>query len=385
MVSTLLLVVIYFAFISLGLPDSVLGAAWPVMHQSLNVPLSFAGILSMTCTCGTIISALSFSFISRKFKTSTIVSGSTALTAIALFLYGIVGIFYALIPVALLLGLGAGSIDAALNNYVALHYKAKQMSFLHACWGIGTTVSPFILAYIFSNNLSWHFGYIVIASMQSFICIILFVSAPLWKKNSKLNNDNEEEEKATCSYKEVFMKKGAPFALLGFFCYSSIENTAILWSATYSMSKGLNEANSATASGLLFWGITIGRILTGICSEKIGDKNLIRVGICLILISLVILPLLSGTAIFVALFLLGMGCAPIYPSMIHQTPFLYGREASSTLIGLEMASSCIGSIIISPLFGVVSTKIGVASMPFYMSFFLLLLIISSELKRGGKK
>lgn len=380
----MLLAIIYIAFISLGLPDSVLGAAWPSMHKTLDVPLSFAGILSMTCCSGTVISSLLFSFLSKRFKTHTIVTFSTFLTAIALFGYSKINNFYMLIPIALILGLGAGSIDSALNNYVAMHYKARQMSFLHASWGIGTTVGPFILAYAFSHNMTWDFGYKAIASIQSIICLILLFSSPLWNKAREVEVENSNDEKANISYRDALKRRGAPFALIGFFGYCSMENIAMLWSSAYSVSRGLDEASAATAAGLLFWGITTGRILSGIVSDKLGDKKMIRLGLCIILVAILSLAILGVKSIYISLFILGIGFGPIYPSMIHQTPFLYGKNASATLMGLEMASAYVGSTFMPSIFGLISSRSSILIMPFFMLAFLLIVTISTELKRGGK-
>lgn len=380
MVSLALLIIIYIAFISLGLPDSVLGAAWPMMNEELNVPISYAGVLSMVCSMGTIISALSFSYISRRIKTGLITAISTSLTALALFGYGLSSNFYSMIPIALVLGLGAGAIDSALNNYVALHYKAKQLSFLHACWGIGTTISPFILAYAFNKGLSWSFGYISIAIIQSSIAILLFLSIPLWKKNSHISNIDEEDEKASVGYKEALMKRGAIFALIGFLAYTALENATGLWASAYGVASGLDKASASIAAGLLFWGITIGRILTGIISDRVGDKRLIRAGILIIAIGIAMLILLPIRLLGASLFLLGIGYSPIYPAMIHQTPLLYGKKAGTTLIGLQMASSYVGSTFISPLFGTIASMTSIAIFPFYLLIFAFILLAMTELK-----
>lgn len=384
MISTILLIIIYIAFISLGLPDSILGAAWPVMHQDLNVPLSYAGILSMICSFGTIISSLGFSIISKKLRTNIIAGISTFLTAISLFLYGTLGNFYALMPIALILGLGAGSIDAALNNYVALHYKAKQMGFLHASWGIGTTVGPFLLAYAFANNLSWKSSYLIIAVIQSVIALLLLVSSPIWRKNN-IKEEIADEEKANLGYKEALRKKGAIFALTAFFGYCAMEASTSLWASAYAVSRGAGEASAASIAGFLFWGLTIGRIITGFVADKLGDKFLIRSGLVISFISIVAIFILPLKLLGIALLLLGIGYGPLYPSMIHQTPVLYGRNASATLIGLQMASAYVGTTLMPSLFGLISNWVGIGIFPFYIAIFLLITTLSTELKRGGKK
>lgn len=383
MASILLLFVIYISFISLGLPDSVLGAAWPMMHIDLGVDISVAGLLSMTTCFGTIISSLAFSFISRHFRTVTITIVSTTLTAISLSLYATIDNFYTLIPVALVLGLGAGSVDAALNHYVSLHYKAKQMSFLHASWGFGTTVGPFLLSYAFTHNKSWQFGYRTIAIVQASIVLLMIISIPLWKKSQKTNDDAKEDK--SIGYSSALKRKGAPFALLGFFAYCAMENMAIIWSSAYAVSRGLGEAKSAAAAGLLFWGITIGRIATGFVADRLGDKKVIRIGLGMMLLGMVLLFLIPVEYVAISLFILGLGFAPLYPSMIHQTPYLYGNDASSTLIGLQMASAYVGSTFMPPLFGLVSNYIGLETLPFALLILFLIVAISTEMKRIGVK
>lgn len=382
MISTLLLVLIYISFISLGLPDSVLGSAWPLMHLDLNVPISFAGILSMTTSVGTIVSAISFSFISKRLRTETITALSTLLTAISLFLFGFLDNFYLFIPVAFTLGLGAGSVDAALNHYVALHYKARQMSFLHASWGIGTTVGPFVLAYLFSHDASWHIGYISVASVQLAIAILIAISSPLWKQNEKIDQIKEETK---LGYKEALKKKGAIYALLGFLAYCALEASAILWASAYSVSRGVTAASAATFSGFLFWGITIGRLTSGFITEKLGDKTMIRIGLLFALIALLLLPRIDNAYLGIMFFILGFGFAPTYPSMIHQTPILYGKDASSSLIGLEMATAYIGSSFAPFIFGLISSKTRLAFYPIYLGIFLALAIFATEMKTKGKK
>lgn len=385
MTSILLLVVIYISFISLGLPDSVLGAAWPMMHIDLGVDIWMAGILSMATCFGTIISSLAFSFISRHLKTITITIVSTILTAISLTLYGIMDIFSLLIPFALLLGLGAGSIDAALNHYVSVHYKARQMSFLHASWGLGTTVGPFLLAYAFAHGKTWQFGYRTIAIIQVGIVFLMFISIPLWKKDGYEVKSGIEIEAKQIGYKEAIARPGAPFALLGFFSYCAMENMSIVWSSAYAVSRGLGEASSASAAGLLFWGLTIGRIITGLLADKVGDKNAIRAGLCIMVPGIVLLWMLPVEYIALSLFILGMGYGPLYPSMIHQTPILYGKDASATLIGLEMASAYIGSTFMPPLFGLISKWFGLGFLPILLLIISVMLIFSTKLKRSGQK
>ena len=380
MISTILIIIIYISFISLGLPDSMLGAAWPLMHQSLNVDIAAAGIISMTVCGGTIISAATFPMIARKFKTAPITAISIALTASGLLSFGFINNFWALLPFALLLGLGGGCVDSALNNYVALHYKGREMSFLHASWGIGTTVGPFLLSFLFAKNLSWQYGYRYLSLFQWAICAIVTISIPLWSKMKTINSEKDEDEIVSVGYREAIKRKGSIYALLGFFAYCAMENTAMLWSASYMVSRGISESDAAMFAGLLFWGITSGRVVSGLITDRVGDKRMIRGGISIVILGVLLSITLPIEYIFIGLFIIGFGYGPLYPSMIHQTPYLYGKDASSTLMGLEMASAYIGSTFIPALFGLLSNHLTMNIFPFYIIIFLGLCLFATEKK-----
>lgn len=380
MISTILIIIIYIAFISLGLPDSMLGAAWPLMHQSLNVDVAAAGIISMTVCGGTIISAASYPMIARKFKTAPITAISVALTASGLLSFGFINNFWALLPFALLLGIGGGCVDSALNNYVALHYKGREMSFLHASWGIGTTVGPFLLSFLFARNLSWQYGYRYLSIFQWVICAIVTISIPLWGRMKNASGQTDEEEIVPVGYREAFKRKGAIYALLGFLAYCAMENTAMLWSASYMVSRGINEADAAAFAGLLFWGITTGRIVSGFITDRVGDRWMIRGGLIIIAIGVSLIFVLPLELIFIALFIIGFGYGPLYPSMIHQTPYLYGKDASSTLMGLEMASAYVGSTFMPAIFGVLTNYLTMKLFPFYIMLFIALCLFATEKK-----
>lgn len=380
MISLILIVIIYISFISLGLPDSMLGAAWPLMHQTLSVDISYAGIISMTVCGGTIISAASYPMLAKRFKTAPITAFSISLTAAGLMAFGYISNFWALLPFALILGLGGGCVDSALNNYVALHYKGREMSFLHASWGIGTTVGPFLLSFLFSRSLPWQYGYRYLSLFQWSICALVTISIPLWGKMKAKDAEAHDEDYLPIGYSDALKRKGSVYALIGFFAYCAMENTAMLWSASYMVSRSMSESDAAMYAGLLFWGITLGRVVSGLITDRIGDKWMIRGSLIVIVLGVLLFLLLPIGYIFIALFIIGFGYGPLYPSMIHQTPYLYGKDASSTLMGLEMASAYVGSTFMPALFGLLSKYLSMSIFPFYISFFILLCLFATEKK-----
>lgn len=384
MVSLVLLIVIFVCFISLGLPDSMLGAAWPMMYNDLNALVTSAGMLSMMTCFGTIISALSYAKISRKLSTRAIISISILLTCIGLFSFSFAHSFYFLLPIALILGIGGGAIDSALNNYVSRHYSTSTMAFLHGFWGIGTTIGPILLGVIVPLGYTWRTGYRVLSIIQAFILLLSIFTFPLWKKVEKKDFDlnSEKNNSSDVKYIDAIKTKGAIYGFLGFFGYCASECTVMVWSSTYMVYKGLEQSVSATYSSFFFWGMTIGRMLTGLLSIKIGSERLIRFGFVLIAVSLLLLSFIPVHLIFISLFLIGLGCAPIYPLMIHQTPLLYEEKYCNILIGLQMASAYVGSTLIPPLFGFLYKIIGMWIMPLFLLLFFFLSFISTERKRS---
>ena len=377
MASTLLLIFIYIAFVSLGLPDSMLGAAWPMMYSSLGAKETQAGLLSMVGCFGTIISSLSYAKISKKIPTKVIVSVSILLTSIGLMLFSICPKYYLLFPIILVLGLGGGCIDSALNNYVTLHYSSSAISFLHSFWGIGTTIGPILLGIIIPLGYSWRNGYQTLSLIQLSIFVLSLFAFPLWKKNEK----EEDIQNNQIKYSDAIKRKGVIYALIGFFAYCAGENCIMVWSSTYMVYRGLDSALSASYASFFFWGMTIGRMLTGFISNKLGHTKMIRLGFFFIALSLILFLVLDPSVIWIALFLVGIGCAPIYPMMIYQTPFIYGKDVSSVLIGLQMASAYVGSTAIPPIFGLVYGMLNMSIFPFFIFIFMLLSFYATEKKR----
>ncbi|MDD6839711.1 MAG: MFS transporter [Spirochaetales bacterium] len=384
MVSILLLVVIYMSFISLGLPDSMLGAAWPMIYPSIGADVSMAGFISMTACIGTVISSLSFSKIARHFSTRAITSVSIFVTSLALFLISKATSIYMMLPISLLLGLGGGCVDSALNNYVSLHYSTGAMSFLHGFWGVGTTIGPILLGILIPLGYTWRTGYVSLSAIQGVILILSLLAFPLWKLKEKENQKEgiSEDNTKVVSTKEAIKRNGAVYALLGFFAYCALENTIMVWNATYMVSGGLLESKAASFSSLFFWGMTIGRIITGFVADKYGDAFMNRVGGVVLILAIILTPIVPVEFFWIVLLLLGLGCAPFYPMMMHQTPRLYGVDASPSLIGLQMASAYVGSTLAPPVFGFISKYLGMWIFPLYIFLFFILLVFSTEKKRS---
>ena len=370
----LLLAVIYLAFISLGLPDSLLGAAWPTIRSAFDVPLSYMGFVSMIISGGTIISGLMSERITKRFGTRAVVVVSVLLTAVALFGFSTVSKFYQLCLWGIPYGLGAGAIDAALNNYVALHYSSRHMSWLHCFWGVGTIVSPYIMSFAL-NYASWSDGYRWVSFIQFGIVVILAVSLPLWKVNSKKQQSGEEAKKVL-GIKGALKIKGVPFLLIGFFSYCAAEATTMLWASSYlEGTQGVPKDEAAALGSLFFIGITAGRFLSGFISDRLGDNRMIRIGISVALcgVALIAVPTLpTAVAGFV---IIGIGCAPVYPCIIHATPDNFGAENSQGIIGIQMASAYVGSTFVPPLFGVIANNITLWLMPMFLLFFFVLLLV----------
>lgn len=375
---TLLLIMIYLAFISLGLPDSLLGSGWPVMHETFQVPLSYMGMVSMVISGGTIVSSLVSDKLTRKFGTQIVTVVSVCLTAIALFGFSISSQFWMLILFAIPYGLGAGAIDAALNNYVALHYSSKHMSWLHCFWGVGTVISPFVMSYALTTS-TWNTGYRIISMIQIGIALLLLFTLPLWKVNQ--NKVEEHRAKEAVGLVEVLKIKGVPTLLLGFFGYCAAEATAMSWAATYLVTvKEVHVEKAAAFASLVFIGITIGRFLGGFLMDKLGDRTMIVLGAVIAIVGIVclLLPIENEMLSLIGFSILGFGYAPIYPCIIHSTPSNFGVEHSGAIIGIQMASAYLGSTFIPPLYGVLGRSIGYGILPVYLIIFVVLMLYMTE-------
>lgn len=378
----LLLAVIYLSFISLGLPDALLGSAWPAMYQEFGVPVSFAGIISMIIAIGTIISSLQSDRLTRKLGAGKVTAISVAMTALALFGFSISHSFWLLCLWAIPYGLGAGSVDAALNNYVALHYTSRHMSWLHCMWGVGASVGPYIMGYALTGGQKWNMGYAYISMIQIVLTVILLVSLPLWKKRTdqmKESGDNPALEKAL-TLKQVIRIAGAREILITFFCYCALEQTAGLWGSSYLVLHGGVPAEAAARfAGLFFLGITVGRAASGFLTMVLDDAKMVRLGEGLILIGISAF-LFSGNNEFAkaGLVLIGLGCAPVYPCIIHSTPERFGADKSQAIIGVQMAFAYIGTCLMPPLFGLIANHISISLYPAYLFLILLMMVVMHE-------
>lgn len=374
----LLLFIIYLSFISLGLPDALLGSAWPSMYKEFNVAISYAGIISMIISAGTIISSLQSDRLTKKFGAGKITAFSVAMTAAALFGFSITHSYLFLCVWAIPYGLGAGSVDASLNNYVALHYESKHMSWLHCMWGIGATIGPYIMGYAITNN-NWNAGYGYISIMQIVLTAILFFSLPLWNKNDKENK--EKINTKTLSLIEIIKIKGAKEIMICFFCYCALEATTGLWASSYlNIYKGVDIKTAASFGSLFYIGITIGRAISGFITMKLNDNQMIVLGESLILIGIILMIIPTvNTVSLIGFIITGLGCAPIYPSIIHSTPYNFGAENSQAIIGVQMASAYIGTLAMPPLFGYIANHISISLLPFYLILILALMFIMHKL------
>lgn len=378
----LLIAIIYLSFISLGLPDSLLGSAWPVMRAEFDAPLSYAGFISAIISLGTIVSSLLSDRLTRKFGTGPVTAVSVALTAVALFLFSISTKYWMLIVFAIPYGLGAGAVDASLNNYVALHLKARHMSWLHCMWGVGAMVSPFIMGFALTKGTGWEQGYLIVSIIQISLSAVLFATLPLWKKCARNSSEAQTQKSAEpVKLKEIVKIKGAVACLICFFCYCALEGTAMLWASSYMIShNNVSAEEAAMFASLFFIGITVGRGVNGFLTIKLSDKTLIRIGQALILIGIIFIVVPSVKGLTIAGFIvIGLGCAPIYPSIIHSTPTLFGEDKSQAMIGVQMASAYAGTLAAPPVFGLLANHITPKLLPAYLGVFLLLMIAMHEL------
>jgi len=396
--ATLFLIIIYLAFISLGLPDSLLGSAWTVMRLDLHASLGSAGIISMTISAGTIISSLFSEKLIKRYGTGKITFFSVLATALALLGFSISPSFIWLIVFAVPLGLGAGSVDAGLNNYVALHYKPHHMSWLHCFWGVGATLGPMIMAQNIQKNSNWSNGYFIVSMIQFILVILLFFTLPLWNKVSHkseldLEIDNIKTKDIVTddiatddiaikpnSNVSPFRIKGVKMALIAFLFYCGLESTVGLWGSSFLVQmKDLSPATAARWISLYYAGITVGRLITGFITMKVSSKWLIRAGQIFIFIGtvLLLLPFSAGFSL-AGLILIGFGCAPIYPCMLHETPHRFGEAQSQKIMGVQMAVAYTGSTFLPPLLGFIASITSIIILPVFLIVYIIAIFISSE-------
>jgi fucose permease len=383
----LLLAVIYLSFISLGLPDSLLGSAWPAMYGDFGVPVSYAGAISMIIAVGTVVSSLQSDRLTRKLGTGRVTVLSVGMTALALFGFSTSNSFWLLCLWAIPYGLGAGSVDASLNNYVALHYASRHMSWLHCMWGVGASLGPYVMGLALSGGHSWHLGYRVIGILQVVLTGILLMSLPLWKNRAAGGARSSGAPDKALTLRQILRIRGAKEVMLAFFCYCAIEMTTGLWASSYlALHRGISADVAASFASLFFIGITAGRALSGFLTIKFSDAQMIRMGQGMIAAGILalLLPLGQQTAL-IGLVVIGLGCAPIYPCIIHSTPAYFGADRSQAIIGVQMASAYVGTCLMPPLFGLIAQYIHVALFPAYLLAILVVMVFMHEmLLRKGK-
>lgn len=393
----LLLAVIYISFISLGLPDSLLGSAWPSMYPQLEVPVSYAGVISMIIAAGTVVSSLQSDRLTKRFGTGRVTAVSVGMTAAALLGFSFSHSFMALCLWAIPYGLGAGSVDASLNNYVALHYASRHMSWLHCMWGLGASVGPYIMSYALTGGQGWNMGYRYIGIFQVALSAILFLSLPLWKKPlkpGKAEMDADEGEISARQQKnqksdrekpltlgQILKIRGAKEVMVCFFCYCALEQTAGLWASSYLvLHRGIDAQTAASYASLFYLGITIGRGISGFLTIRFSDKRMVQMGEGMIALGIFILFLPFGMqALSLAgLVLIGLGCAPVYPCLIHSTPAHFGADKSQAVIGVQMASAYVGTCLMPPLFGLLARGISITLFPVFLLVLLVLMLAMHE-------
>lgn len=378
----LLLAIIYLAFISLGLPDALLGAAWPSMYPQFDVPVSYAGIISMIIALGTVVSSLQSDRLTKKLGTGKVTALSVLMTAMALFGFATSHSFGMLCLWAIPYGLGAGSVDASLNNYVALHYESRHMSWLHCMWGVGASAGPYIMGYALTAGWGWNSGYHIIAVLQIVLTAILLCSLPLWKQRpAEVLQDGKVQNVKALSIREVLQLAGAREILVCFFCYCALEQTTGLWASSYlTLHKGVSADTAASFASMFYLGITVGRALSGFFTMKLNDVQMIRLGEVIIGIGVLVMLLPFGQSLSLAgLILIGLGCAPVYPCVIHSTPAHFGADKSQAIIGIQMACAYVGTCLMPPVFGLIANHITVALLPVYLLIILVLMVIMHEL------
>ncbi|MDR1786800.1 MAG: MFS transporter [Spirochaetaceae bacterium] len=379
MVSVLVLLTIYLSFIGLGLPDSLLGAGWPSMYTGLKVPLHYAGIISMITAGGTVISSLLSERVIRRFGTALVTMTSMSMTAAALIGFSFSGRFLLLCLWAVPLGLGAGSVDTALNNYVALHYRAKHMSWLHCFWGLGASAGPLIMSAYLTHGMAWKFGYRTVGIIQACLAAVLLCSLPLWRTNGASSEVNGTNKHGGLPYRRIFALPGLKQVLGAFFCYCAVETITGLWGATYLVTvRNIAKETAARWIALYYGGITAGRFLSGFLTMVFNNRSMVRLGQIAALCGVAVLTLPFDRTILPGIFMLGLGFAPMYPSLIHETPRNFGNAYSQAIIGLQMASAYIGTTLMPPLFGKAAAVTGFGIFPFFIGGVLMLKIALTE-------
>lgn len=379
-----MLALVYLAFISLGLPDSLLGSAWPTIHVELGARLSASGPVFMLIAAMTVVSSLLSDRLTRRFGAGAVTAASVALTCAALFGFSLSRAYWMLCLCAIPYGLGAGGVDSALNNYVALRYASRHMSWLHCMWGVGASLGPYIMGAALTAGRGWRAGYRAVGLLQLALAAALILSLPLWKRAAGGGGDAARPGGRALSFREIFAIPGAREMFLCFFCYCALEQTVGLWASSYLARARFIDASTAAGLGSLFFlGVTGGRAAGGFLTLRLSDARMIRLGFALIAAGLALLSLPLGDAAACAgLAAVGLGCAPVYPSFIHATPAHFGAENSQAMIGVQMAFAYAGTCLMPPLFGLLSRWAGPGLLPGYLAaLFAAMALLHERMRR----
>ena len=375
-----ILALTYICFISLGLPDSLLGAAWPVMQVQMGVPVSYAGIVSLVICLNTIISSLMSNFMIHKLGIGRIIAISVTTTAVALFGFSVSDQYWMLLLWAIPYGLGAGSVDSVLNNYAALHFKSQHMSWLHCLWGVGASISPYIMSFALIRLDNWHSGYLIVSLIQIVLSFFIFLTVPQWKNAPSATGEEEKIESKPLTIRQILAIPGAKVCFITFFGYCALELTSSLWASSYLVqARGVSAEVASGCASLFYIGLTLGRAINGFLAMRFGDRFLIRLGLGIIFagILLVFVPYHAMFA-YVGFVIIGLGCAPVYPCIIHMTPDLFGKDKSQAIIGVQIAFAYTGFCVMPPLFGWIADNISIGLLPAYLMALLVLIIVMHE-------
>jgi len=371
--SLLLITIIYLSFISLGLGDSLFGSAWPVIQRDMGVPIHYAGMVSTIMAAGTIVAGIMSDSVTRRFGIRLIAPISVLLTAIALFGFSSSTAFWMLCLWAIPYGVCAGTLDAAINNYVATHYSSRHMSWLHSFWGVGAMTGPYIMGLHLTRGIGWDGAYGTVAAMQVVMMIFLALSFRLWKKRDVASADTSPAK----GLAEILKIPGVKLALLAFFAYCAVEATAGLWASTFFVNhRGIEAETAALFASLFFIGITSGRFIAGFVANRLGSVKIIRIGFALIFLGIfaILISMDSNLLSFAGLIIVGLGCAPIFPALIHSTPSNFGAENSQAIIGVQIAAAYTGTALMPPLFGLLASRLGLGFYPVFLLIFAILLL-----------
>ena len=378
---TLILALTYICFVSLGLPDSLLGAAWPVMQIQMSVPVSYAGIVSLIICLNTIISSLMSNFLIHKLGIGRIIAISVATTAIALFGFSVSDQYWMLLLWAIPYGLGAGCVDSVLNNYAALHFKSQHMSWLHCMWGVGASISPYIMSFALIGLDNWHYGYLIVGVIQIVLSFFIFMTVPLWKNSPSASGEEEMAESKHLTIRQILEIPGAITCFVTFFGYCALELTSSLWASSYLVqARGVSAEVASGCASLFYIGLTVGRAINGFLAMKHSDRFLIRLGLGIIFAGILLVFVPHYTILACAGFvIIGLGCAPVYPCIIHMTPDLFGKDKSQAIIGVQIAFAYTGFCVMPPLFGLIANHISIGLLPAYLLALLVLIVFMHEI------